>query len=329
MTSVIDRRAFLGGVGLALLSTPLTARAQPQGKVHRVGYLDPIGLSFGSPESLVRALRELGWIEKQNVLYEARWADRKPERFTDLAMELARLQVDVIVARGPEAALAAKRATGSIPIVFFAVADPVGAGLVTNLARPEGNVTGLTDAAEQTAAKQLELLKEVIPRLSRVDVLWVGSSRPDEPVRRHLQAAAQSLGIAVRFTAVPDRSRLDQVLAVLRRDPPGAVFAHADELEVGRLATLGDFVLKRRIPMASNAIYAVWNGGLMSYGRSVSAEPVRVAHYVDRILRGSKPAELPVEQPTVFDLVVNAGTAKVLGIKLPPALLLRATQVID
>ena len=186
----MDRRAFLAGAA-ALLAAPLAAEAQPAGKVWRIGYLDPSPLSFGRPTTLETALRERDWVEKRDYVFEARWADRKPERFTEFARELARLKVNVIVARGTEAATAASRATRDIPIVFTDVADPVGAGLVESLARPGANVTGLASVAGETAAKQLALLYETLPGLSLVEVLWIGMSQPDGPVWRDLQASGQ------------------------------------------------------------------------------------------------------------------------------------------
>jgi putative ABC transport system substrate-binding protein len=319
--------ALIGLLSLGVLAAPVAGYAQ--GKVHRIGYLDPAPLSWPSPTWLRTALGELGWFEKRNFVFEVRSANYKLDRLTAYADELARLKVDVIVTRGTDAALAAKRATGTIPIVFLAVADPVGAGLVTNLARPEGNVTGLTDATEQTAAKQLELLKEALPRLSRVEVLWLGAVKPNEVVWGRLLAAGRELGIQLGSTAVPDRQALERALGTLRRSPPGAALVLGAEWEAGHMTTLGDFALKQRLPMASNAAYLAWSGGLMSYTRSSAAETGRAAQYVDRILRGARPGELPVEQPTTFDLLLNTTTAKTLGLKLPPSLVFRATQVIE
>jgi len=321
--------ALLALLSLGILAAPLTAEAQQTEKVHRIGYLDPAPLSWPSPTWLRTALGELGWFEKRNFVFEVRSANYKLDRLTAYADELARLKVDVIVTRGTAAALAARRATGTIPIVFLAVPDPIGAGLVTNLARPEGNVTGLTDATEQTAAKQLELLKEVLPRLSRVEVLWLGATKPDEVVWGRVLAAGRELGIQLGSTAVSDGQALERALGTLRRSPPGAALVLGQEWEAGYMIALGDFALKQRLPMASTAAYLVWNGGLMSYTRSSAAENGRAAQYVDRILRGARPGELPVEQPTTFDLLINTTTAKALGLKLPPSLLFRATQVIE
>jgi putative tryptophan/tyrosine transport system substrate-binding protein len=324
----MDRRAFLTGAA-ALCAAPLVAEAQPAGKVWRIGYLDPFPLTFGKPTLLEAALRERDWVEKRDYVFEARWADRKPERFTEFARELARLKVNVIVARGTEAATAASRATRDIPIVFADVADPVGAGLVVSLARPGANVTGLASVAGETAAKQLALLQETLPGLSLVEVLWVGMSQPDAPVWRELQASGQRLGIALRSTPIADQAGLQRALDALRQRPPGAALVYADEFAAGYLTTLGRFGGERRLPMASNALALTWYGGLMSYSRGQQEEWERTAEYVVRILKGARPAELPVQQPTKFELVINLGTAKALGLTIPPSLLLQADRVIE
>jgi putative ABC transport system substrate-binding protein len=325
----MERRTFLAMVSGSLLAAPLAAEAQPAGKVWRIGYLDPGPLSWGRPITLETALRERDWVEKRDYVFEARWADRKPERFTELARELARLKVNVIVARGTEAATAASRATRDIPVVFADVADPVGAGLVVSLARPGANVTGLASVAGETAAKQLALLQETLPGLSLVEVLWVGTSQPDAPVWRELQASGQQLGIALRSTPIADQAGMQRALDALRQRPPRAVLVYADEYSEGYLTTLGRFASERRLPMASNALALTWYGGLMSYSRGLHEEWERTAEYVVRILKGARPGDLPVQQPTKFELLINLKTAKALGLTIPPSLLLRADQVIQ
>jgi putative ABC transport system substrate-binding protein len=221
---------------------------------------------------LVRALRARGWVEGRDYAVEARWADRKVERLTEFATELVRLRVNLIVARGTEAATAAGRATQDIPIVFVDVADPVGAGLVASLAHPEANITGVASAAGEATAKQLGLLRESVPRLSLVDVLWVGMTQPDAAVWKGVQGTAKSLGIALRSSPVADRAELQRVLSALSQSPPGAVLVYADEYEEGYLQTLGRFAGQHRMPMASNAVALTWFGGLMSYSRSQPEE---------------------------------------------------------
>jgi putative ABC transport system substrate-binding protein len=325
----MERRTFLALVPGSLLAAPLAAEAQPAEKVWRIGYLDPAGMSFDRPLILEGALRERGWVAKRDYVFEARWADRTPDRFTEFARELVRLKVDIIVTRGTEAATAASRATRDIPIVFADVADPVGAGLAVSLARPGANVTGLASVAGGTAAKQLALLQETLPGLSLVEVLWVGMSQPDAPVWRELQASGQRLGIALRSTPIADQVGLQRALDALRQRPPGAALVYADEFAGGYLTTLGRFGGERRLPMASNALALTWYGGLMSYSRGQQEEWERTAEYVVRILKGTRPADLPVQQPTKFELVINLKTAKALGLTIPPSLLLQADRVID
>ncbi len=295
----------------------------------RIGYLASFPLTWGKPATFVRALRARGWVEGRDDALEARWADRKSERLTEFAIELVRLRVNLIVARGIEAAAAAGRATRDIPIVSVDVADPVGAGLVASLAHPEANITGVASAAGETAAKQLGLLRETLPRLSLVEVLWVGMTQPDAAVWKDVQRTAKSLGIALRSSPVADQAELQRVLSALSQSPPGAALVYADEYEAGYLQTLGRFAGQHRMPMASNAVALTWFGGLMSYSRSLPEEWDQATEYVIRIRKGAKPSDLPVEQPTKFELLINLGTAKTLGLTLPPSLVQRADEVIE
>ena len=325
----MDRRAFLATLTGGLLAAPLAAAAQQAGKVWRIGYLDPAPLSFGRPETFERALREQGWVEKRDYVLEARWADYKSERLMEFAAELVRLKVNLIVARGIEAAVAASRATRDIPIVFADVADPVGAGLVASLARPGANVTGFASRAGEALAKQLGLLHETLPRLSLVDVLWVGMTQPDAAMSKDIQGTGQRLRIALRSTPVADQAGLQRALGALSQSPPGAVLVYADDYATGYLHTLGRFAGEKRLPMASNTVTLTWFGGLMSYSRSLPEEWERVTEHVIRIRKGARPADLPVQQPTKFELVINRGTAKALGLTIPPSLLQQADQVIE
>ena len=325
----MNRRAFLSALSGSILAAPLAAEAQPAGKVWRIGYLDPAPLSFGRPETFERALRERGWVEKRDYVLETRWADYKSERLMEFAAELVRLKVNLIVARGIEAAVAASRATRDIPIVFADVADPVGAGLVASLARPGANVTGFASRAGEAVAKQLGLLHETLPRLSLVDVLWVGMTQPDAAMWKDVQGTGRRLRIALRSTPVADQAGLQRALAALSQSPPGAVLVYADEYAQGYLATLGRFAGEKRLPMASNTAALTWGGGLMNYSRSLPEEWERVTEYVIRIRMGARPADLPVQQPTNFELVINRGSAKALGLTIPPSLLQQADQVIE
>jgi putative ABC transport system substrate-binding protein len=321
----------LAAISLALVvfTTPLAVEAQQAKRVWRIGILDPNPLTWGIPVTLETALRKHGLIEKRDYVFESRWADYKSERLAEFARDLARLKVDIIVATGTEAAVAASRATRDIPVVFSEVADPVGAGLVKSLARPGANVTGVASQAGEAAGKALALLHEALPGASRVEVLWIGTSQPEAPVWSSLRASGQQLGIELRSTPVPDQASLQRRLGTLGENPPGAVFVYTNELALGYLVTLGRFARERRLPIASNSLALTWIGGLMSYARDLQKERDRTAEYVVQILKGARPADLPVQQPTEFELVINLNTAKALGLTIPPSLLLRADQVIE
>ena len=327
----MPRRAFMAVIAGGLLAAPLAAGAQQAGEVYRIGYLDPSSLGFRTPSIFETALRERGWVEQRNYVFEARWADRKLERLAEFAAELVRLRVSLMVARGVEAATAASRATRDIPIVFTDVADPVGSGLVASLARPGGNVTGLASMAGEAVAKQLELLNQTLPGgLSPTEMLWVGMTQPDASVWRELQATGHRLGIMLRSTlVVADQAGLQRTLDSLSQSPPAAVLVYADQFAAGYLTTLGKFAVRQRLPMASNVALLTWEGGLMSYSRSPREEWERTAEYVVRIRNGARPADLPVRRADTFELLFNGRTAKALGLTIPPSLLQRADQVIE
>ena len=298
--------------------------------MYRIGYLDPSSMSFRTPSLFETALRERGWVEQRDYMFEARWADSNAARLAEFAAELVRLRVSLIVARGVEAATAARRATRDIPIVFIDVADPVGSGLVASLARPGGNVTGLASVAGEAVAKQLELLNQTLPGgLSLAEVLWVGMTQPDVSVWREIQATGHRLGITLRSTLVADQAGLQRALNGLSQSPPAAALVYADQFAVGYLTTLGRFAVRERLPMASNVALLTWEGGLMSYSRSPREEWERTAEYVVQIRNGARPADLPVRRADAFDLLLNRSTAKALGLTIPPSLLQRADQVIE
>jgi putative ABC transport system substrate-binding protein len=327
---VIDRRAFLT-VSAALLATPLAAEAQRAGNVYRIGYLGGTGSAvMARPMAAFReGLRALGWIEGQRVVIDERWADGRADWLPRLAAELVALKTDVIVTQGSPATRAAKSATATIPIVMVNTTDPVGQGFIASLSRPGGNITGSADFAGELSTKRLELLKETLPKLSRVAVLF-DPAHPAHAVEvRTTREAAQALG-----------TRLEPAEATVSGDFPGAfariLRAQADALIVlegfansENRSLIVEFTRTNRLPVMSASIGLTQAGGLISYGPDVLDMYRRAASYVDRLLRGAKPSDLPVEQPTKLLLVLNLKTAKALGLTIPPSVLLRADQVIE
>jgi|RhiMetdeSRZDD1v2_1073273.scaffolds.fasta_scaffold241282_2 putative tryptophan/tyrosine transport system substrate-binding protein len=324
-------------IGLAVvlifsLVAPVTARAQ-QVKVYRIGVLSPFASSFGpgpSFEAFRQMLRELGYIEERDVVLEYRWADGRPDRLPDLAADLVRLRVDVIFsAWGTPAALAAKKASTTVPIVFAGVGDAVGVGLIASLARPGGNITGSTFISEETIGKQLELLKEVVPRVARIGVVVNPSNPVYGPILKGSEAPARALGLNLTVIGV---QRAEDIESAFR----GAIQAHVDGLLVMRDAALQinqarllALAANNRLPVMYGNREFVVGGGLMSYGPSLVEVNRRAAYLADKILRGAKPSDLPVQQSTVFELVINLKTAKALGLTIPPSVLGRADQVIE
>ena len=316
-------------MGAVLLAAPLVAEAQA-GKVWRIGVLSP-GPSTGpfSSALLQQSLRELGYVEGVNLAVEWRNAEGKMERFDALAADLVRFRVDVIVAMVPGATLAAKRSTASIPIVMVNTPDPVQLGLVASLGRPGGNVTGTTTLSADLSSKQLELLKEAVPRVVRIAVLW----NPDNPwhplALKGAEAAARSLAVQLQILEARRAEEFDSAFEAMTRKRAGAVLVLADPLTAFHRTRLTALAIKRHLPgMFATRAYAE-AGGLMSYWAHQADLDRRVASYVDRILKGAKPADLPIEQPTKFELVINLRTAKALGLTIPPSLLGRADDVIQ
>jgi len=321
----MDRRTFLCGLTLGALSWPLAGEAQQAGKVARVGVIEATSPSAGRPilDAFREGLRDLGYTEGQNVIIEERWAEERPERFPVLIAELVRLNSDVIVVGSNPGSQAAKDAKTTIPIVFAAVSDPVGRGLVANLARPGGNLTGVSLSFEEgLSGKWLELLRDAFPRITRVTAF---GRNPIDPVfRRDMTAAAQMLGISLRLVPLRDLAELDTALARISRDRPDALILTATPLLFTYRARIADSASQLRLPTVAFSRELAAVGILMSYGPSISGSFRRAASYVDKILKGAKPADLPVEQPTKFELVINMKTAKALGLTIPPSLLLRA-----
>jgi putative tryptophan/tyrosine transport system substrate-binding protein len=316
--------AFVIGVGGAM--------AQQPKKVPRIGYLsaaDPARESARA-EAIRLALRELGYIEGQNIAIEYRYSEEKVDRHPELAAELVRLKVDIIVvAGGTEPVRAAKNATKTIPIVMTGGGlDPVEAGLVESLARPGGNVTGLTSLNRELGGKRLELLKEGVPKVARVAVLYEKANRPSViEVKEVLPVAARALGLTVRSWEVQAADGFDRVFAALNKDRPDGLFVTGGTLMLANQKRIAGFALKSRLPSIGYREY-VDAGGLMSYGADQADSYRRVAYYVDKILKGAKPADLPVERPTKFELVINLKTAKQIGVTIPQSVLYRADKVI-
>ena len=306
-------------------------KARQAGKVARIGVLWQ-GSSTSGPhirEAFRQGLRDLGYVEGQNVVIEYRYAEGKAERLPDLAAELLRLKVDVIVAGGTLAPLAAKHATGTIPIVMSAAGDPVGTGLVPSLAKPGGNVTGLSNFSADLTAKRLQLLKEILPGVSRVAVLWNAANPIAALLMRETEAAARALGLQVQSLEVRGPDEFENALPAAVSGGAGALFVVDDPLVFIARLRIADFAARNRLPMT--AIYREFAeaGGLMTFGANLADLNRRAAIYVDKILKGAKPADLPVEQPTKFDLVINLKTAKALGLTIPQSLLVRADEVIQ
>ena len=325
----MNRRAFVTGLGAVLAAR--RAEAQSAKKTWRLGFL-----AFGTrppdgalPQALRQALQELGYVEGRNITYVGRWADAKQDRLPGLATELIELKPDAIVTNGGPSAETAKGKTQRIPIVIMFAGDAVGVGLVGSLARPGGNVTGITDQAAELSAKRLELLKEAVPTASRIAVLW-NANNTSMTLRYHeIERAARVLHVAIQPLGVREPDDFDAAFSAMTRDRPDGLFLVTDALTTLNRKRVLEFAAMHRIPAMYEFGFLVQDGGLMSYGVSSDDVSRRAAVYVDRIFKGAKPGDLPVEQPTRYYLFVNMKTAKALGLTIPPSLLLRADQVID
>jgi putative tryptophan/tyrosine transport system substrate-binding protein len=328
---MIRRREFITLLGGAAASAwSLAAHAQQPAKLRTIGYL---GSSSAQTQSqwvaaFVQQLRELGWIEGRTVVIEYRWAEGRNERSAEIAAEFVRLKVDVIVTSGAANVIAAKQATSTIPIVFGVTADPVGAGLVARLSRPGGNVTGLSAQSTDFAGKQLELLREILPGLRRLAIIANAGSPGAVLEMREVQAAARTLGLDA---ATFELQRADEIAPAFEalRGSAEALCIVPDPLVSANRIRIITLALAARVPAIYGSREYVDAGGLMSYGPNIPDLFRRAANFVDKILRGAKPADIPVEQPTKFDLVINLTTAKALGLTVPPTLLARADEVIE
>jgi ABC-type uncharacterized transport system substrate-binding protein len=330
---VVAARATTVGVLVALAVTivvPLAADAQPSPKVPRIGFLAPLSLA-GDPRlpAFLQGLRELGYEEGRNITIEYRFAEGRPERLPGLAADLVRMKVDVIVTGQPPAAMAAKAATGTIPIVFTVAGDPVAEGFVSSLARPGGNMTGLASIAPALMGKQLELLREVVPGISRVAVLANPINHGHPPQLRQTEDAARALRLQLQILNAGSTAEIEAAFAAMRSHRASGLLVLRDPLFVAQRDRIAALAIESRLPAVHGVREEAAAGGLVAYGASNSEMLRRAATFVDRILKGATPADLPVEQPTTFELVINLKTARALGVTIPPSLLLRADQVIE
>lgn len=317
---------------LGLLAAPLAAEAQSTQKVWRIGFLGDGPRAERASISIAPfrdGLRELGYVEGQNVVIEERWSEDRSERLLDLATELVRLNVDVIVTHGERGIKAAQDATKTIPIVMAASPDPVGSGLITSLARPGGNTTGLTDQIAELADKEVQILREVVPRARRVAILWNESNPGARRTFEQTRNAATRVGLGVAAVAVRNPEDLEGAVAQAASGRPDALIVIHDVLTVGHRARIARLALKHKLPSICASSPYVDAGGLVVYAPSLTGLFKRAAVFVDRIFRGAKPSELPVEQPTTFLLRINLKTARALGLTIPQAVLARADEVIQ
>jgi putative ABC transport system substrate-binding protein len=316
----------------ALLAAPLAADAQQAAKVPRIGFLSLTSPSDRPPllDAFRHRLRELGWVEGQNIVIDYRYAEGRVDRLPDLAAELVRLKVYLIVSFGTQGVTAAKNATETIPIVMIAVRDPVGTGLIASLARPGGNVTGVSGyAGLETVAKQLELLKETVPKVRRVAILSNPANAYHQLAIREVNVAARSLGVQLQLLEARGPNEFDGAFAAMAKERVGALLVLSDVIFSSHRTRLAALAVRSRLPAAYGNRESVEGGGLMSYGPSFLDLHRQAGTYVDKILKGAKPAELPVEQPTKFELVINLKTAKALGLTIPPSLLRQADELIQ
>jgi putative ABC transport system substrate-binding protein len=326
----MNRRAFLGGAIAAALAAPHAIEAQA-GRVWLIGLLASGSPASAAPyiDGLRRGLQEAGYIEGRNLALEERWAGGRSDLFPGLAADLVSRKVDLILAWGSTATTAARAATNTLPIVFVAVGDPVGIGVVSNLARPGANVTGLTNISADLSVKLLELLNETIPALARIGVLQNPANPATAFLLKQTETAARSFGARLTVVAARDPSEFEDAFATMVKARAGALVVLADPMFLTHRSRIADLAAKSRLPAVFNVRQYAEVGGLMSYGPNLAELFRRAAVLIDRILRGASPGDLPVEQPTTYELVINLKTARALGLTIPPSLLLRADLVIE
>ncbi len=317
-------------VAMMLLAVGVTAQAQQPARIHRIGILSPVSGSVfpARVEAFRQRLRQLGYVEGKNILIEYRYAEGKRERLPDLAAELVRLKVDIIVTIGPSATLAAKKASGTIPIVIASAADPVGTGLVSSLAQPGGNITGLSLMAPDLDGKRLELLKEAFPKVVRVAFLWQPGGTRGNLTLTEMEAAAKALGLKLLSLQVRGLDDFEGAFARAKKERAQALITTTGGLINTQRRQVLDFAAKNRLPAIYHYSEFVEAGGLMSYGPDNTDLWRRAADFVDKILKGAKPADLPVQQATKFEFVVNLNAAKQIGLTIPQKMLARADKVI-
>jgi len=325
------RHLILAAAAWPALAWPGAVRAQAPEKVRRIGLLSSLSPSDTAlwHQALRLGLRDLGWIEGKNISFEYRYAEGRSDRLPDLAADLVRLKVDVIVTSVISDAVAAQKATKAIPIVMAAVSDPVAGGLIESLARPGGNITGMSQMTVEMVGKRLELLKEMVPKLSRVAVLWNPQGLGATLNWKEIQLPARQLGIQLHSLEVRNSTDFDKAFEGVTRARAGALLTFGDPVTVTNLKRIADFAAKSRLPSIFQWPEFADAGGLLAYGPDRADLYRRAATYVDKILKGAKPGDFPIEQPTKFELVINMKTAKALGITIPQSILARADRVIE
>jgi len=326
----MDRRTFIGTLAGSLLVAPLDAGAQPARKVYRLGILvNTREVLRTSWDEFFRELRDRGYVEGQNLSIEWRYSEGDAERWPELATELVGLKVDAIVVNTTPAALAAEKITSTIPIIITTAIDPVGAGLAASLARPGGNVTGIGLLVPELSAKALVLLKEAVPRVTRVAVLWNAANPALAAVWRDLEASASATGLVLHSQQVRGLQDFEPAFVAIAQERPDGLFVVADALLNQYRSQIVAFATHEHLPVVSASREFAELGGLISYGANIPDMFRKAANYVDKVLKGAKPADLPIEQPTKFELIINLKTAKALGLMIPQSLLLRADEVIQ
>jgi putative ABC transport system substrate-binding protein len=328
-----NRRKLLVALGASVIAAPLLSFGQQHGKIWRVGVLSlrrrPDSLDSYTYRAFSDGMRELGYVVGKNLVIEWRFADDNYERLPDLAAELVRLKVDVIVTAGPAATGAAQKATTTTPIVFGGTNDPVGSGFVKSLARPGGNITGLSNVSVEMSPKLLEMLLTMVPKLSRVAVLTNPSNSGHATMLKNVQAAAQKANVKVLPVEARNPQEIETAFSVMTKENAGAIIVARDALLNQQARQIVQLATKHRLPLVTSIREYVDAGGLMSYGPSITDSYRRAATYVDKIFKGAKPGDLPVEQPTKFELFINGKTAKALGLTIPQSLLISADKVIE
>jgi putative ABC transport system substrate-binding protein len=325
----MDRRTFVRAIALCVLAEAFAARAQRDSKVHRIAYLNLRAGPVAQDEAFFQGLRELGYVEGHNLLIDYRWAAGREDRLPALAAELVQLNAEVIVASATPAVSAAKRATSTIPIVMTAVADPVGDGLVASLGHPGGNVTGMTLLSTELAGKRLQLMRELLPRATRIAVLALGTGFDATPLLlTAMRAAAQRLDLELFIQLVTKAEELPRAFTEFQKAGAQALIVQLSPLTIDRRDTIVELAAQYRLPAMYELRAFVDIGGFVAYGPDVVAMYRRAAIYVDRIFKGAKPEDLPIEQPTKFEFVINLKTTKALGLTIPQPVLVRANEVI-